>query len=66
LRNANLYVLNKLIKIMDAQRYLIPLFEGSDINMALIKEVLKDKGFKVNGVRGSTAAIRAILRSAFE
>ncbi|MBJ2127494.1 tRNA(Met) cytidine acetyltransferase [Alteromonas sp. IB21] len=66
LRNANLYVLNKLIKIMNANSYIVSLFEVSNMNMTLIKEVLEKNSFKVNGVRGSTAAIRAILRSAFE
>lgn len=66
LLSAHLYVLNKLIKIMNTKSYLISLFGASDINMTLVREVLEDNGFKVNGVKGSTAAIRAILRPAFE
>jgi tRNA(Met) cytidine acetyltransferase len=66
LLNTNLYVLNKLIKIMNTNSYLVSLFEVSDINMRLIKEVLEDNGVKVDGLKGLTAAIRAILRPAFK
>ena len=66
LLNTNLNVLNKLIKIMNTNSYLLSLFKISDMNMTLIKEVLEDNGVKVNGLKGSTAAIRAILRPAFE
>ena len=66
LLNTNLNVLNKLIKIMNTNSYLLSLFEVSDMNMTLIKEVLENNGVKVNGLKGSTAAFRAILRPAFE
>ncbi|MBT3134619.1 GNAT family N-acetyltransferase [Alteromonas sp. ALT199] len=63
--NSQLETLNKLMKAMSTQRYLVEVFSYSNVDMKRIIEVFKNNGLAVNGLKEATSLIRTMLRSVF-
>ena len=63
--NSQFETLNRLMKAISSQRYLVEVFTYSNVDMKKIIEVFKDNGLAVNGLKEATALIRTKLRSIF-